>query len=308
MTFNATTTEKNTAPLVSVLMNCFNGEKYLREAINSVIAQTYTNWEIIFWDNQSTDQSAEIFKSYADSRLKYFHAPTHTLLYEARNFAIEKASGEFIGFLDVDDWWESDKLEKQIQLFEDTQVGLVYGNFWLVNERKNKKKQIQHKRILPKGDVLNQLLENYVVGLVTIVIRRAAIETHKKIFDSRYQIVGDVDIVIRIAAEWKFDCIQSPVASYRWHGENVSLLDSPRTISEMETWFSEIKQHPIIGTQTGLTSILDKIAYLKIMHTLIQGKRLKAISLFRRYPLNTQKIRLLFALLMPLEIIKALRN
>ena len=55
---------QNNQPLVSVIMNCFNGEKYLREAIDSVIAQTYTNWEIIFWDNQSVDRSAEIFKSY----------------------------------------------------------------------------------------------------------------------------------------------------------------------------------------------------------------------------------------------------
>jgi len=77
-------------PLVSVVMNCYNGEKYLREAIESVLTQTCQNWEIIFWDNQSTDRSAEIFKSYADPRLKYFYAPKHTWLYEARNYAIEK--------------------------------------------------------------------------------------------------------------------------------------------------------------------------------------------------------------------------
>ena len=60
-------------PLVSILMNCYNGEKFLREAIESIQSQTYHNWELIFWDNQSTDQSAEIFKSYVDRRLKYFY-------------------------------------------------------------------------------------------------------------------------------------------------------------------------------------------------------------------------------------------
>ena len=64
-------------PLVSVIMNCFNGEEYLREAVNSVIKQNYKNWEIIFWDNQSTDKSAEIFKSYKDKRLKYYYASSH---------------------------------------------------------------------------------------------------------------------------------------------------------------------------------------------------------------------------------------
>ena len=75
-------------PLVSVIINCFNGEMYLREALNSVIAQTYKNWEIIFWDNKSEDKSAEIFKSYVDKRFQYFYANEHTSLYKARNLAI----------------------------------------------------------------------------------------------------------------------------------------------------------------------------------------------------------------------------
>ena len=125
---NNTASEK---PLVSVVINCFNGEKYLREALDSVITQTYKNWEIIFWDNKSTDKSAEIFKSYKASRLKYYCASSHAnILYEARNYALKKANGDFIAFLDVDDWWLPNKLEKQIPLFNDPDVGLVYGNLW----------------------------------------------------------------------------------------------------------------------------------------------------------------------------------
>ncbi|MEK7079138.1 MAG: glycosyltransferase, partial [Patescibacteria group bacterium] len=63
----------NSVPKVSIIMNCFNGSKYLRESIDSVYAQTYRNWEIIFWDNASTDNSAEIAKNY-DSRLRYFRS------------------------------------------------------------------------------------------------------------------------------------------------------------------------------------------------------------------------------------------
>lgn len=122
-------------PLVSILMNCYNGEKYLREAIESVLAQTYHNWELIFWDNQSTDRSAEIFRSYFDKRLKYFFAPNHTLLYEARNCTVEKCSGSYIAFLDVDDYWEESKLEKQMGVFKtDPNVAMVYSNFYFKNE------------------------------------------------------------------------------------------------------------------------------------------------------------------------------
>ena len=60
-------------PLVSILMNCFNGEKYLQEALDSVVNQTYKNWELIFWDNQSNDRSAEIFKKYKDKRMFYYN-------------------------------------------------------------------------------------------------------------------------------------------------------------------------------------------------------------------------------------------
>ena len=114
----------NNQPLVSVIMNCFNGERYLRDSIDSVISQTYKNWEIIFWDNQSNDKSAKIFKNYKDDRLKYYCAPSHIeVLYRARNYALKKAKGEFIAFLDVDDWWLPEKLEKQIPLFDDPKVG-----------------------------------------------------------------------------------------------------------------------------------------------------------------------------------------
>ena len=100
------------SPSVSVIMNCYNGAKYLRAAIESVLTQSYADWELVFWDNQSTDESANIVRSYADPRVKYFYAPVHTLLYEARNCAIQKSNGELLAFLDVDDTWLPAKLER----------------------------------------------------------------------------------------------------------------------------------------------------------------------------------------------------
>ena len=119
-------------PLVSVIINCFNGEEFLREAIDSVLAQTYTHWEIIFWDNQSTDATAEIVKSYTDSRIRYYYAPNHTPLGEARNLAVEKTKGEYINFLDADDIWMPNKLEEQIKLIEPG-VWLIVDTCWHTN-------------------------------------------------------------------------------------------------------------------------------------------------------------------------------
>ena len=93
------------SPLVSVIMNCFNGETYLADSINSILNQTYENFEVIFWDNHSIDKSAIIYKSFKDKRLKYYYAKKFTSLYEARNLAIKKSKGKLIAFLDTDDLW-----------------------------------------------------------------------------------------------------------------------------------------------------------------------------------------------------------
>ena len=121
-------------PLVSIIINCYNGETFLREAIDSVIAQTYENWELVFWDNQSTDSTREIVESYNNPKIKYFYAPDHTPLGEARNLAVEKANGEYINFLDADDVWSPNKLEEQVKLLVPGEVELVYTPFKLLLE------------------------------------------------------------------------------------------------------------------------------------------------------------------------------
>ena len=104
-------------PLVSIIMNCYNGEKYLTESLNSLLKQTYQNWELIFWDNISSDNSKKIFEKYKDERFKYFLSDRHMVLYGARNLAIKKAKGEFLAFLDTDDIWLKNKLDLQVKLF-----------------------------------------------------------------------------------------------------------------------------------------------------------------------------------------------
>ena len=144
--------------LVSIIMNCYNGEKYLREALDSIIDQTYKNWELIFWDNLSTDNSANIVLSYNDHRIKYFCSKTHTLLYEARNLAIEESLGGYLAFLDVDDYWNSTKLEKQMLVFsKNSEVAIVYSNYCFKNEIKNTFKEV-NKRKLPEGMIVDELL------------------------------------------------------------------------------------------------------------------------------------------------------
>ena len=98
-------------------MNCYNGEKFLNKSLKSVQAQTYNNWELIFWDNNSKDKSKQILYKFSDRRIRYFKSKQYLKLYEARNCALKKAKGKYISFLDTDDWWDRNKLTQQINMF-----------------------------------------------------------------------------------------------------------------------------------------------------------------------------------------------
>ena len=126
--------------LVSVIVNCHNGEKYLKRCINSVINQTYKKFEIIFWDNCSTDKSLEIIKNFKDSRIKVFSSKIYKKLYSARNLAIKKAKGDIITFLDTDDLWEKNKLLNQYKtLIKKNNFTMIYSNYYKFYQSKKKK-------------------------------------------------------------------------------------------------------------------------------------------------------------------------
>ena len=127
-------------PLVSVIINCRNGEKYLKKCITSVIKQKYKNWEIIFFDNDSKDKSKNILNLYKNRRIRYFKSNKLLKLYHARNIAISKAKGSYITFLDVDDWWLKNKLFEQIKLLKNNKrINFIYSNLYIYNETTKKK-------------------------------------------------------------------------------------------------------------------------------------------------------------------------
>ena len=114
-------------PLVSVIIPVYNYERYLGEAIESVLNQTYRNLEVIVVDDGSTDRSSEVAKSFADRGVRYLYQD-HEGIGPARNTGVELAQGDFIAFLDADDRWPEEKLERQLSVFEnDPALEMVFG-------------------------------------------------------------------------------------------------------------------------------------------------------------------------------------
>jgi len=261
-------------PLVSVIMNCHNGEKYLREAINSVYAQTYKNWEIVFWDNVSTDHSAKIAQAY-DKKLKYFRGENLIKLYAARRLAVEKASGKYLAFLDVDDWWEKQKLEIQLQEIRSTNAQFIYSDYFLINEKKKTKKLIIANRLNNKK--VEHLFKRYTVGLLSILITRSAYEAVGG-FDENYHIIGDIDLVAKITARYAFRCIAKPLCNYRWHGENESSAKNLQLqIKESERMYILCKKSQLVSKK-GLQYLKNDIEYNKVSLALSGKRRSASIS------------------------------
>jgi glycosyltransferase involved in cell wall biosynthesis len=289
-------------PLISVIMNCYNGETYLRDSIKSVLNQSYQNFEIIFWDNQSKDKSAIIYKSFSDKRLKYYYAPTHTSLYEARNLAIKKAKGKLIAFLDTDDIWLKDKLSSQIEKFKNKKVCLVYSNYYILNQVTGLKK-IAYKKILPEGLIYKNLLKNYFLGIGTVIIKKDIFLKRKKFFNGKFNIIGDFDNFIRISKNNYFSCVQYPLSIYRIHNKSFSSINYKMHIDELKFW---VKKNYFIKKNL-LYYVKQKILYMEIILNIFQKKYLASLKKIREIYSVKKKIKILIFLIIPNFLFKKIK-
>ena len=220
-------------PLVSVIVNCYNGEEYLAVALESVVGQSYQNWELILWDNFSTDNSARIVESFNEPRFKYFRATNFTSLPIARNEAIKVAKGAFICFLDVDDYWDFNKLKLQLACFTDPNVGVVSSYYNLLEERGDISKiQVIKPRIISHENLICE----YSLHFSSVMIRMEALDRLEAIFNPVYEIIQDFDLIVRLALTTEVRVLNKPLSYYRWHGNNFGNSSMNKLLSEKEHW------------------------------------------------------------------------
>ena len=229
-------------------MNAYNAEKYLKEAINSVFLQTYQSWEIIFWDNVSTDKTAEIVKEY-DERLRYFCGENHVSLGQARNYALEKATGEYITFLDCDDLWEPEKLKLQLSLLRDKpEVKLVYSDGYIIDGKGDCLEVFSKKYNFHKGSVFKELMKKNFIPFQSIMVKK---DIFKEIlFSENFEVVEDLDVILKIAYKYQIDYVNQKLIKYRWHSENTShrAIEAPlkEFVEIRKFWVNEIS-NKVIG-------------------------------------------------------------
>jgi len=212
-------TDERPVPLISVVIPNFNYARYVRQAVDSVLNQTYPAVEVIVVDDGSTDDSIAALESYGGriKLLRQKNGGVHT----ARNAGIKASAGVFVAFLDADDVWKPAKLERQAELFADPRVGLVHCGITYVDI---KEKWLSTATNGLRGSVLKDLvLRN--IGVVgpgsTALVRRECFE-RVGMFDGGLAPSEDYEFCVRVACHYEFEFVPEPLVLYRQHPVSAS--------------------------------------------------------------------------------------
>ena len=211
------------ANLVSVIMPAYNAEKYIADSIRSVIAQTYSDWELIVVDDGSTDTTAAVVREFVsrDSRIKYIFQE-NGLPGKARNTGIANSSGPLIAFLDSDDLWIETKLERQTRVLAENNVDVVFSDAFIFKGDDTTEETKTFKS--PAGrflgpDLLDSLIRLNRIAVLTVLLKRTALDRVGLFEEGKaYHGVEDYDLWLRLAeADVVFYGLPNALARYRQH-------------------------------------------------------------------------------------------
>ena len=265
-----------TMPLVSIIMNCYNSDRFLKEAIDSVYSQTYHRWEVIFWDNASTDQSAAIARSY-DDRLKYFLALQTTPLGEARNLALGKAKGKYIAFCDCDDLYLPDKLEKQVQQLDNSDFPMSYGSAIIIDELG---KVVRRRPVVnDSGTLLAPLLKRYEINIQSVMIRHAFLKENNLSFQANLKYSPDYNLFMTIASSYQIGVIKDYIVQYRVskgalsnQSRHLVFNENKFTLDQIVRKKPELKEKYLVAFQYAYA----KLYYYEAVRYIVEGNYRKA--------------------------------
>ncbi|MDX1901540.1 MAG: glycosyltransferase family A protein [Gammaproteobacteria bacterium] len=220
-------------PTISAIITTFNRCHYLKKAIESVLSQTYQDFELLILDNSSTDQTETVVNQFNDQRIRYIKHPQLNIS-QTRNLGVKESRGEFIAFLDDDDMWLPNKLTDEYELFNASskQVALVYGGFVRIDS--NDKPFYRHQPYL-QGKVLKSLLlleDDFTGSASNPMLRKSAVLVLGG-FDEAVKTGEDWEFYLRLAEQYEVALIPQPVVNVRHH-HGARLGDKLRDYIDLE--------------------------------------------------------------------------
>ena len=204
----------------SVIVNCKNSQEYLYDCLESILNQSYKNFELIINNNNSTDSTFKIINSFKDERIKYFNTEKDLSLGAARNLGIKYSTGSYIGFLDSDDLWLENKLEETIKTIELFDSSIIYSNVLYFNEKKSEKLYSNDKSF--NLDIFEQQIANYNLCISSCIINRFYLSKLDFYFDEKLEVCEDYDIFLRLLMLQNASFIPEILTKYRIHDNNLT--------------------------------------------------------------------------------------
>lgn len=204
---------RNNTPLVSIIISTYNRAGLVLEAIDSALNQTYKNLEIILIDDGSTDNTKEIITSYID-KIRYFYK-TNGGISSARNYGIKQATGEYIAFLDSDDKWFPEKIEKQLDfLLTHRDMEGVLCNVEFISDGKVADKRTNIREFIPEDGMIFKYLIRRFMTMCTVLLRKKIIREIGD-FDTLLTTAEDIDMLLRIASRFELGVLDDVLMSIR---------------------------------------------------------------------------------------------
>jgi glycosyltransferase involved in cell wall biosynthesis len=213
-------------PLVTILIVVYNGERFLRESIDSALAQTFKDFEVLIVDDGSTDSTPHIIKEYEGKyeKVRSITKETNTGQPDARNIGIKEARGEFIVELDADDVIMPNTLELAVEEFEkDPTLDVVYGDLFQTDENLNVQRRMEYRDLSEDELVASLVYGNPIPHPATMVRKKCYEEAGW--YDNYFLRSQDYEFWTRLAKGHKFKHVPEVFCKWRWHGENISGVD-----------------------------------------------------------------------------------
>lgn len=248
-------------PLVSIIVPVFNGEKYLRESLDSIVAQTYPRFEILVMDDASTDSTPEIIASFGD-KVRYIRQPQNKGQFPNVNDGIALAQGDYIAIYHADDVYDSKIVECEVEFLEKhSEVGAVFCYDIFINAEGREynrlmiPKELQNKSVLDYQTVLNAILtyKNRFLPTPGAMVRASIYKELGTFRGAEFQIASDLEMWLRIARKCSIGILHEYLFSYR-HGHENSSQVYYRVRTEEERQFSILDEHLASGGSKLATS------------------------------------------------------
>ena len=268
-------------PLISIVIPTYNRARDLHRALKSVKAQTFNNWEALIVDNHSTDNTEEVVVGFNDQRVKFFRINNDGVIAVSRNFGVHKAAGEYIAFLDSDDWWKPKKLEESLKYLEKGEDIVFHELFLATKQGQSIFWRRAQSRDL-KSPIFDDLVKNgNALPNSSVVVRLSVINRVNGFSEDRNLIaIEDYDCWLRIAQiTEKFKRIPKPLGFYWFGGNNISGPERTlKTMSALEGYYANTTSKTEYDTRNYLHSYIKGRAEYKLKLYNEAKKNLELIS------------------------------